>query len=184
MGEMTAVIAHEVRQPLAAIITNVDVASRLLDSTNERLGELPEIISDIRADDSRGIEVLKRIRDFTHKREARMTALDLNSAVVDTLHFIAGDAQSRSIQVRTELAAGLPLVFGDWTQLQQVLINLVINGMDAMADTPKPARYLTVRTRLHGNDQIEIAVTDHGGGIAPGDMPRLLNHSSRPKRKG
>jgi signal transduction histidine kinase len=76
MGEMTAVIAHEVRQPLTAIITNVDVASRLLDATNERLGELREIISDIRADDSRGIEVLKRIRDYTHKREARMTALE------------------------------------------------------------------------------------------------------------
>jgi PAS domain S-box-containing protein len=173
-GEFTAAIAHELRQPLTSIISNLDVASRLLDSEHPPLSELQEIISDIRAADQAATEILTRIRDFTLKGGIQRQALDLNSTVADTLQLIAGETRRRRVQVRRELSSGLPLVFGDRTQLQQVLINLVINGLDAMANTPESVRYLTVQTRLSGSDQVEVAITDNGGGIAPDVFPHIF----------
>jgi PAS domain S-box-containing protein len=174
MGELTAAIAHEVRQPLTAIMINVEAARKLLDSANPPLDELREIISDIRADDEHASEVISRIRDFTLNREARMLAFDLNSVIADTLHLFAGDAQRRRVQVLMELSPRLPLVLGDRTQLQQVLINLAINGMDAMAKVSESARYLTVQTRFNCAHHVEVAVMDRGNGIAPNDLPHLF----------
>ncbi len=104
-----------------------------------------------------------------------MQPLDLNSAVADVLPLVVGDARKRRIQLRTELATDLPPVFGNQTQLQQVLINLIVNGMDAMANTPEGKRDLVVRTaKPNGDARIEVSVTDRGSGIPSGSLPRLF----------
>jgi PAS domain S-box-containing protein len=184
MGQLTAAIAHELSQPLTAISNNVDTAANLLSFANPRLDELGEIISDIRADGGRAREVVYRIRNFVLKRELRMEPLDLNSVVADTLGLLAGDARRRGVQVRAELAPANPLVIGDRMQLQQVLINLAMNGMDAMANTPRAARWLTVQTSLNGGDHVEVAVVDRGDGIAPDHFPRLFESFFTTKRDG
>ena len=184
MGESTAAIAHELSQPLAAIMINAEAARRLLDSANPPLAELRDIISDIANDDRHASEVIGRIRDFTGNREARMQPLEVHSVIADTLHLLAGEAQRRGVEVRTGLAARLPFVFGDRTQLQQVLINLVINAMDAMADTPESTRCLTVRTRPGSADQVEVEVVDCGAGIAPDHLPRVFETFFTTKKEG
>ena len=183
MGESAAAIAHELSQPLSSIMVNAEAAQRLLDSANLPLAELREIISDIATDDKHASEVISRIRDFTRKREPRMQPLDVNSIVADTLHLVSGEAKRRAVEIRTELTQGLPMAFGDRTQLQQVLINLAINGMEAMTNTPGSTCCLTVRTRRGSGDQVEVAVMDCGRGSPRIICPVSLRHSSRLKRK-
>ena len=182
MGELTAAIAHELRQPLTAISINVDVAASRLQSGKPDPRELREILGDIRADVRRADEVIIRIRDLVLRREARVEPLDLNSVVADTLRLLASEALSRGIEVRAELRPGIPLVTGDRTQLEQVLINLAMNGMDAMANSAM--RCLTMQTRSSGRDHVEVTVADSGGGVAPEHMPRLFESFFTTKREG
>jgi two-component system, LuxR family, sensor kinase FixL len=174
MGQLSATIAHEIRQPLAAILSNAGAARMLLNSPRPPLNELREIISDIRQDDIRADEVVSRIRDFVRQRNLQMQPMSLNAVVLDVFHFVASDARKRQVQLRPDLAPELPLVFGDRTQLQQVLLNLIVNGMDAMRNTSNELRYLSVRTRSNGDGDIEVAVEDRGCGIASGDLRRLF----------
>jgi PAS domain S-box-containing protein len=174
LGQLSAAIAHEVRQPLAAILSNADAARMMLNSPRPPLGEIRDIIADIRKDDLRADEVIGRIRDFLRKRNPQMQPLDINVALSDVFRFVAADARKRHVQIRTDLAPGLPLVIGDRTQLQQVLLNLIVNAMDAMQDTPERSRYLSVRTESNGNGGIDVAVEDSGSGIPPGDLRRLF----------
>jgi PAS domain S-box-containing protein len=184
MGQLTAAIAHELSQPLTAISSNVETAANLLNCANPALDELGKIISDIGADGVRAREVISRIRKFVLRRELRMEPLDLNSVVADTLDLLADDARRRAVQVRADLAAEIPLVIGDRMQLQQVLINLAMNGMDAMANTPRATRCLTVQTRPNDDDHVEVAVLDCGDGIAPDHLPRLFESFFTTKREG
>jgi PAS domain S-box-containing protein len=175
IGELTAAIAHELKQPLSAIMSNADAAGTLLDTADPPIGEIREIVSDIRKADMRANDVLGQVRDFLRKREVLMQPVDLNSAVADVLPLVVGDARKRRIELRTELAAELPPVFGNETQLQQVLINLIVNGMDAMANTPEGKRDLLVRTaKPNGDARVEVSVTDRGSGIPSGNLPRLF----------
>jgi signal transduction histidine kinase len=147
----------------------------LLDTADPPIGEIREIVSDIRKADMRANDVLGQVRDFLRKREVLMQPVDLNSAVADVLPLVVGDARKRRIELRTELAAELPPVFGNETQLQQVLINLIVNGMDAMANTPEGKRDLLVRTaKPNGDARVEVSVTDRGSGIPSGNLPRLF----------
>jgi PAS domain S-box-containing protein len=175
IGELTAAIAHELKQPLSAIMSNADAAGTLLDTANPPLGEIREIVSDIRRADLRANDVLAQVRAFLRKREVLMEPLDLNNAVADVLPLVVGDARKRRIELRTELATDLPPVFGNQTQLQQVLINLIVNGMDAMADTPDGQRALVVRTaKPNGDARVEVSVSDRGSGLPSGSLPRLF----------
>ncbi len=174
LGQLSAAIAHEVRQPLAAILSNADAARMMLNSPRPPLGEIRDIIADIRKDDLRADEVIGRIRDFLRKRNPEMQPLDINAAVSDVFRFVAADARKRHVQIRSDLAPGLPLVIGDRTQLQQVLLNLIVNGMDAMQDIPEGSRSLSVRTVSNGHGGIDVAVEDCGSGIPPADLRRLF----------
>jgi PAS domain S-box-containing protein len=174
LGQLSATIAHEIRQPLAAILSNAGAARMLLNSPRPPLNELREIIADIRQDDLRADEVIGRIRDFLRQRNREMQPLDINVAVADVLRFIAGDARQRNVEIRTDLANGLPLVTGDRTQLQQVLLNLIVNGMDAMRDAPEEARRLSVRTASNDQGDVMVTVEDSGGGITPDDLRKLF----------
>ena len=185
MGELTGMIAHEINQPLSAILSNAQAAELLLQRAHPPLGELREILSDIRDEDLRAHASIGRIRALVRRREIQMEPLDLNDAVTDVLPLVAADASRREIRVRTELEP-LPPVRGDPIHLQQVLLNLIINAMDAMERTPAPLRELTVRTRHAGHDGAEVAVADHGPGIPPGRLPRIFEsfYTTKPDGMG
>jgi signal transduction histidine kinase len=175
MGELTGAVAHELRQPSASILSNAEAALALLDSGQAPSDEIREIVSDIKRANLRANEVLGLIQDFVRKRETEMQALELNGVVSDVLLMLAGDARKRRVQIHTELGEGLPLVFGNRTQLQQVLINLIVNGMDATSNTPVEKRQLVIRTtRPDGDERGEVTVTDSGSGIAPEHLPHLF----------
>ncbi|HYM17389.1 MAG TPA: ATP-binding protein [Micropepsaceae bacterium] len=184
LGELVAAIAHELRQPLAAIMMNAEAAQRRLNSANPPLSELCEIIGDIIEDDKHAGEVISRIREFIAKREPRIEPLDLNSVVAVALQLVGGETRRRRIQVHAELADGLPLVLADRVQLQQVLLNLAINAVDAMANTPESARHLTIRTRANGGGEVEAAVIDQGSGINPANLPHLFESFFSTKADG
>src|SRR5262249_4340356 len=142
MGELTAAIAHEVRQPLSAIRTNADTAMLLLAAADPPLEAVREILRNIQKDDLRADDVLSRIRDFLRKREPEMEELDLNTLVAEASRFAGGEALRRRVEIRLELADGLPPVMGDRVQLQQVLLNLIVNAMDAMHELPPAQRQM------------------------------------------
>jgi PAS domain S-box-containing protein len=174
LGELTAAIAHEVRQPLSAIMMNASAAGRLLARTDPPIDELRTIMSEIAKDDRRANEVLVRIREFLQKREPPRNKLDVNNIVREVFRFVHGDAVRRRVDIAMQLAHDLPLVHGDSTQLQQVLLNLIINGMDAMDTLPPSERRLMLRTERDNGD-VKISVVDRGSGIDSDGLPRLFD---------
>src|SRR3981081_2844108 len=175
VGELTASIAHELNQPLGAILSNSGGADLLLDSAVPQLDDIRQILADIRRDDLRASEVIKHLRALLRKREVELVPLDLNEVVADALRLVDGESRRRGIEVETELSAVLPAVRGDKTQLQQVLLNLVLNGMEAMAESSVAKRRLTVQTAGDPNEEAEVVVTDTGPGISPDRLPRLFD---------
>jgi two-component system sensor kinase FixL len=184
VGEFTAMVAHEISQPLCAILGNAEAAEQLLLADNPPLAELRDIVVDIRDADLRADEAIRSIRALTQKREVQVGPLDLNAVVTDILRLIAGDALYRRVHVIRELAADMPLVFGDRASVEQVLLNLLSNGMDAMRDTPETERQLTVQTRRKGTDYAEVTVVDCGPGIAPEQMKHLFESFFTTKPQG
>jgi signal transduction histidine kinase len=173
MGELTASIAHEINQPLGAILANADAAELLLQADAGQVDEVRRILVDIRRDDLRASEVVRRVRDLLRTREPERQPLDLSEVTSGVLQLLGGDAERRHVALEPELAPGLPAVHGDRVHLQQVLLNLLLNGMEAMADTPAPRRRLAVRTGRNGRGVV-VAVTDNGHGIPPERLPRLF----------
>src|SRR5262249_28342949 len=135
VGELTASIAHEINQPLGAILSNADAAEMLLESSPAPLDEVRQILDDIRRDDLRASEVTRRLRALLRKREGEFQPVDLNETIREVLVLVRAESARRGVAVETSLAAGLPLVRGEKVHLQQVLLNLLLNGMEAMADT-------------------------------------------------
>jgi len=186
MGELTAAIAHEVRQPLSAIRTNADTAQLLLGSATPPLEEVRAILTSIQKDDIRANDVLSRIRDFLRKREPEMAQLDINTVVREAVRFVGAEAIRRRVAIDLDFAEDFPPVFGDQVQLQQVLLNLIVNGMDAMENLPPAERRLTLRTRQGRDDTIEVSVIDCGMGIPHSDLPHLFDtfFTTRPDGMG
>lgn len=173
MGVFAASIAHEINQPLGAILINADAAEMILDQEKPDLAELRQIVHDIRKDDERASDVIRGLRALLRKREMRFVRLDLNTEVSQALHHLAANAASRKVRITRELAGDVPAVAGDSVQLQQVLINLVVNAMEAMDATPEWQREVHVRTcACRGG--AEIAVRDRGPGISAAVAHRLL----------
>jgi two-component system sensor kinase FixL len=184
VGELTASIAHEINQPLGAILSNAEAAEMLLESDSPPLDEVRRILADIRKDDVRASETIQHIRLLTRKREMRMELLDLNEIAFEVMRLVAADARRRKIPVRTEFIATPTTVFGDRIHLQQVLMNLVLNAMDAMTDIPENERQLFVRIATNGEERIEVSVTDSGRGILPEKLPRLFDSFFTTKEDG
>jgi signal transduction histidine kinase len=174
VGELSASIAHELNQPLGAILSNSDAGELLLESAGPQLDDIRQILADIRRDDLRASEVIKHLRALLRKGEVELQPLDLNEVVADALRLVDGESRRRGIELETELSAVLPAVRGDKTQLQQVLLNLVLNGMEAMAESSAKRR-LTVQTASDPNEEAEVVVTDTGPGISPDRLPRLFD---------
>jgi PAS domain S-box-containing protein len=183
IGELTAAIAHEIRQPLAAIKLNAQAGQKLLRTAPESSASLHDIYSDILADDERAEDILTRIRDFTLKRAAERTLLNITSVIEETVRLVAADAQKRRIRIDTKLKPSIPPVMGDRTQLHQVLMNLIVNAMDAMQSTPTSLRHITVEARRVGDD-VSVAVVDQGHGIEQSQLPRVFESFFTTKSDG
>ena len=158
MGELAASVAHELNQPLGAILANAEAAEIFLNQDPPALDELRDILADIRQDDDRASEVIRRMRALLRKQELDRQPLEINSGVEDVLQVVSGDAALRKMAISAELAPGLPKIVGDRVHLQQVLINLMLNGMDAMTGEPRERRRLSIRTRSCTFGQVEVAV--------------------------
>ncbi|OSJ19612.1 hypothetical protein BST63_01975 [Bradyrhizobium canariense] len=171
-GELTATIAHELNQPLAAILTNSETAIALLDSSPPNVEELSEILNDIRRDDERASEVLKRVRRFLKKAPFARKDENVNQIVQDTVGLLSRLAASRETDLATETASGELLVNFDQPQLQQVIINLILNAMDAMSSVPASNRKITISTTRVENSA-DIIVSDTGAGISA-DIVQLV----------
>ena len=184
LGELSASLAHELKQPLTAILSNAQAALRFLDDTPADIGEVRDILKDIAAEDRRASEIIGRMRDMMKKGNAQMDTRDLNADVQQALLLIHSDLVTRNASVETQLAPGLPPVRGDHIQLQQVLLNLVVNGCDAMHANPPEERRLAVETALDGSGFVRVSVTDRGAGIAPGMMERIFEPFYSTKETG
>jgi signal transduction histidine kinase len=183
VGELTASIAHEINQPLGAILANADAAEMLLQGGARHADQVRRILADIRADDLRAHETVERVRGLLRKRQLEMLPLDPNELVADVLCFVRGDAGRRAVPLQVDLGR-VPRVRGDRVHLQQVLLNLFLNGMEAMADTPEARRSLQVRTAANGSAQVEVSVSDAGPGIPAERLARLFDSFFTTKEHG
>jgi signal transduction histidine kinase/integral membrane sensor domain MASE1 len=165
MGELTASLAHELNQPLTAILANAQAARRFLAAPAPDLDELRAIVDDIVADDRRAGQIIHRLRDMLVKREGELHPVDLNALIEEVVKLLGSDLLFHHVEVVTELAPDLPLVVGDRVQLQQVVLNLLMNAIDAMAGNGPADRMVVVRTeRLEG---VHVSVRDSGHGLDP-----------------
>jgi PAS domain S-box-containing protein len=184
VGELTASIAHEINQPLGAILSNADAATILLESDSPPLDELRNILADIHNDDVRASETIRHIRSLTRKHEMEMESLELNEVASEVLRLISTEARRRNVSLRTDLSAESAIIFGDRVHLQQVLMNLILNGLEAVADMPQAQRQLVVRTRNVDRHTVQISVTDSGRGIPSERLPRLFESFYTTKENG
>lgn len=184
MGELTASLAHELNQPLTAILSNAQAAQRLLAADDVDLAEMREILADIVADDKRAGNVISRLRTLIKKGRLELTSLDLNEIVREVAWLVRSDAIIRNVSMNLELASGLPSVRGDRVQLQQVVLNLVLNGLEAMGGSGAGLRILVIRTAPDGADAVAIAVQDSGIGIDEKNADRLFDPLYTTKAEG
>jgi signal transduction histidine kinase len=175
MGGLAASIAHELNQPLGAIYNNAGAAQLLIQKNQPNLDEVAEILRDIKQDDKRASEVLVRIRNMLGKTATQVEPIDLNEAIDETMKLLSAEAMAKGVSMRAELEPGLPPVRADRVQVQQVILNLVLNAIEAMADPPATTRQLLVRSRHSGDHQAEVSVSDSGAGIAPDMLPRIFD---------
>jgi C4-dicarboxylate-specific signal transduction histidine kinase len=183
VGELTAAIAHEINQPLGAILSNADAAEMLLESSPPAIDQVREILSDIRKDDLRATEVIRGLRALLRKCEMENQPVDLNEVMSDVVLLVRTESRRRGVRVESEPAQDLPLICGDKVHLQQVLLNLVLNGMEAMADMPGE-RTLELRTGVREDGSATIGVTDTGCGIPPERFSRLFEPFFTTKKEG
>ena len=166
LGELSASIAHELGQPLTAILSNAQAGVHLVAQEPPPIAELKEILTDIAKDDERAGEIIRRMSELIRKRELETQPVDVNVLVADTLRLVTSDAAERQIHISTELAPDLPIVQGDRVHLQQVVLNLLLNAMEALAAVPPTDRRITVRSLVR-DGRLHVAVTDSGRGIPP-----------------
>jgi signal transduction histidine kinase len=181
MAELTSSLAHELRQPLTAILSNAQAARRMLDRGVEDTKDLREILSDIVADDQRASELIRQVRAFIKKDEPHRSHVDVNTVVQDVVSLLRNDANIRNVSVEVDLDPGLPLVLADRVQLQQVLVNLLMNAFDALGTASE--RRAIVTTRKAGT-AIHVSVNDSGSGIPAAEFARIFDPFYTTKASG
>jgi signal transduction histidine kinase len=184
MGELTASLAHELNQPLTAILNNAQVAQRFLAADVVDVVEMGEILNDIVADNKRAADVIRRLRLLLKKGDLEYVSLDLNELVTEVAQLVMSDAAIRNVAMRLDTATGLPRVSGDRVQLQQVVLNLVLNGLDAMRDAGALDGSLAIRTLSAGEGLVGVTVQDAGPGIAEKNADRIFDALFTTKAEG
>jgi two-component system, LuxR family, sensor kinase FixL len=185
LGELSGSIAHELNLPLSAILSNAQAAQRVLANGEADLAEVREILNEIVSEDKRAGEVIRRLRLWLKKGEVQQRSLRINNVVQDVLKLIRSDLINQKVRVDTELVRNLPTVAGDPVQLQQVLLNLVVNGCDAMSACNTPERRMLIRTGIeNGSSAVMVSVTDRGGGISEEKMEQIFEPFFTTKAKG
>ena len=185
IGELTASIAHEVTQPLAAVVTNANACMRWLAGANPNLHEAREALARIVRDGNRASDVIKRIRTLvTKKTSAEKERLDMNVAIQDVIDLAQGEIRKNGVTLRTQLADELPPLMGDRVQLQQVVLNLLMNGIEAMSEVEDRPRELVVKTQKDSVDNLHVAVQDSGRGLDPQYLDRMFDAFYTTKRDG
>jgi len=175
LGELTASIAHEVNQPLAAIVTNSNACLRWLGGATPNLAEARQAVERIIKDGYRASEVISRVRSLVKKAPPRNDLVDLNKVIVEVLALAQNEARRNRVFMKRELASDLPPVIGDRVQLQQVILNLIMNGLEAMAKVNEGARELTVSSSKDESDNLIVAVRDSGVGLDQADLERVFD---------
>jgi signal transduction histidine kinase len=175
LGELTASISHEVNQPIAAVVTNGQVCLRLLALETPRPDDVRTTVERIVRDAHRASEVIQRIRALAKRTEPQMVSLDINDVIHEAILLVQREVLSHGVSLRTELASALPPVLGDRIQLQQVVINLLINGVEAMAPIADRPREIVIRSERDESGQVHVAVQDSGIGIDSETAERLFS---------
>ena len=184
LGEMTASLAHELNQPLAAIVNNATAAMQYLEQGRLDPEKLRDILADVAGDGHRAYDIMRNVRAAIKKGSAIRGSINLNDVVKVVTHLVQPDAASQFCQVKMSLAPDLPAIEGDPTQIQQVLINLVHNAVDAMHDTPPTRRIVEIATNHNGDRTISVVVRDYGPGISEATRERLFEQFFTTKKEG
>jgi two-component system sensor kinase FixL len=184
LGEMTASLAHELNQPLSAIISNANAGKRSIDRGKEDPATLREILADVEADGRRAREIIQNVRNTIKKGDGIRRRINLNELVTNVVHVVSMDAVAYSCEIETSLAKDLPLIEGDPVQIQQVLVNLVSNAFDAMRQTPPGQRKVEISTAGDSDGKVRLSVRDHGTGICTEVHERLFDQFFTTKEQG
>jgi C4-dicarboxylate-specific signal transduction histidine kinase len=184
MGELVASVAHEVNQPLAAIVTNGNAGIHWLDAQRPNLAEAREAFRRIVRDGNRASDVIVRIRALMKNTGTRKERLDITEAIADVAALAQGELRRNGVSLRLEFAGKSPTVLGDRVQLQQVVLNLMINAVEAMSAVNDRPREVAVATQLDGDDWLRVSIKDCGAGIDPQNIDRMFDAFYTTKREG
>jgi len=175
LGELAASIAHETNQPLAAIVADASACVNWLAAADPDLEQVRDVLNAIVAEGHRAGDVIQRIRQLARKTDPCRTLLDLNDVIRGVVPLILAEARHHQVSLRVDLAPALPSVLGDRVQVQQVIINLVINGIEAMTPVTDRVRELVIRSRPHDGNQVLVTVEDSGVGIEAANVDQLFD---------
>jgi len=184
MGELAASLAHELNQPLTAIVSNAQAAQRFMAVDAVDLAELREILKDVVHEGNRASEVIRRMRAMVKKGKLDMAPIDLEDATRDVVAMVRNDAVMRGVRVAVEIERGLPVVRGDRVQLQQVILNLLLNAFDAMKDSPPDERVVVVAIGHDRGGGARISVSDRGTGLAGDKLEKVFQPFFSTKKDG
>jgi PAS domain S-box-containing protein len=186
MGELTTSLAHEINQPLTAILSNAEAAQRFLSRAEPDIGEVRQILEDIIQDDRRAGDVVQKVRALVRKEKSHDEFLDLNKAIQEVVALIRGESLLQGLSISLELNPELKMIRGDRIQLQQVILNLILNSATAMRNAPRAQRKIIVRTTMPDNLTVQVSVMDFGTGIDEKNIERLFEafYTTKPEGLG
>jgi len=184
VGELGQNLAHEINQPLTAIMVNAEAASQLLAGERPDLKEASEALHDIVADNKRAQEVVRRIRNLVKNAPSVPTRVDLSRVAAEAMKVVQADAAAKGVAIHLDLESGLPPVHGDEVQLQQVALNLIVNAMEAVSQNQFPPRLVTVKTGRDGEGSVSLWVSDTGAGVDRQSAERLFEPFFTTKPQG
>jgi len=184
VGELGQNLAHEINQPLAAILANAESAKQLLAGEPPDLKEASEALDDIMADNKRAQEVIRRIRNLVKNTPSAYTRIDLSRVTAEAIRVIQTDAAAKGVAIGLDLESVLPPVLGDPVQLQQVALNLIVNAMEAVSQNQFPPRLVTVKTGRDGEGSVCLWVSDTGAGVERQSAERLFEPFFTTKPQG
>ncbi len=184
LGALAASISHEVNQPLAAVVANADACMMWLSGEPPNLEEARIAVDSIAQQGTRASEIIRRIRAMFTKDASDRTSVDVNGLILDVVALMQGEASRNQVDMRAELANDLPAAIGDRVQLQQVIVNLVQNGIEAMSSATDRPRRLEIRSCMHASQELSVSVRDSGVGIAPKNEKRIFDAFFTTKGQG